>query len=159
MTWEHLDKHALYNSLAICLMKYIPHFYSCYNSKFQCKIFQFQVSKQVSKPCASIIIWERCVKVCTRNITCMWTFGWYDDVYQCLNPLKIYIEFRYWINVHTLRPRQNWHHFVDDYRTMWIMTIYQSWSSMATNIIPYGITFSRSVLARVHNFVLKDQYL
>ena len=23
----------------------------------------------------------------------------YDDVYQFLNPLKIYIELRYWINV------------------------------------------------------------
>ena len=81
-------------------MKYIPHFCSCYNSNFRCKIFQFQVLKQVSiKLRVSIVIWEPWSNVCARILSACEHLDEYDDVYQCLNPLKIYIEFRYWINV------------------------------------------------------------
>ena len=117
-------------------MKYIPHFCSCYNSNFRCKIFQFQVLKQVSiKLRVSIVIWEPWSNVCARILSACEHLDEYDDVYQCLNPLKIYIEFRYWINV-------RWH-IID---TILYMTFSCSFSWMK---IVFWFKFNWSLFLRI----------
>ena len=56
-------------------------------------------SKAGFKLRVNIVIWEPCSKVCARILSACEHLDEYDDVYQYLNPLKIYIEFPYRINV------------------------------------------------------------